>query len=104
MNLNAEARVQLRVTMVVDADPDVGVPSLKVGGTWYACTWEAAAVEEPTGTWTRSALTDDLFAGPDYVDPDPGDVVLALGAHTMLGRVVTGSLEPVVFAGTLHVA
>lgn len=77
MKLPRATTAQIIATATSNRDlADAELLEVEVAGTWYPCTWTGAAVSRTTsrGTrWTRPAITDAFFAGPDA--PTPGDAI-----------------------------
>ncbi len=92
IRFNDETRTRILLPGVVTTfDPATATLELKIGATWYACDWTAAATTTGSGasqTWTRAGRTTLYFAGPAAVAS--GATVLALGRHLTETRVTNG--------------
>lgn len=96
VKLDNETRAQITLTVTTSFDPTDSTVELGIDDAWYDATWTAAAVESD-GKWTRQALTDDHFAGPDA--GAVVGIVLTSGRHLTQTRV-TSSVGEVVAPST----
>lgn len=86
MRLDPDARQYVFLDITVSTDPAAATAEVELddSGVWTAWVWDAAAVDNGDGTWTRTAKR--LFAGPDA---DPGSAqVLTGGRHLVKWRLV----------------
>ena len=98
MNLDDDARVNIRWDASLTFDPTGSTVELEVDGTRHAMSWQGSPVSAG-GRWTQRALTNDRFCG-SAATPIGSDVALTVGSHpaqpivtTADGQVVPGTLS-----------